>query len=100
MSLWGRWTLVGAIWGLVSLLAFIAVSGSGTASGIPKLIILALALPTAIILATLFTFLAPVFAPLASFMGAAVLLIPVAVRAALGGLTGYLVGLYIERNKE
>jgi hypothetical protein len=99
MSLWRRWTLVGALWGLVSLLAFIAVKSSGSLIGIPKLIILVLALPTAIILATLLTFLAPIFVPLASLMGAAFLLIPVAIRAVFGGLTGYLVSLYRERNK-
>ena len=100
MSLWRRWTLVGALWGLISLLAFIAVKSSGSALGIPKLVVLVLALPTAIILVTLFTFLAPIFVPLASFMGATFLLIPVAIRAALGGLTGYLVSIYRERNKK
>lgn len=94
MILWRKWTLVGGLWGLVSLAAYIAVKSGSSLMGIPSLAIMVLALPTAIILATLLTILAPVFVPLASFMGAAFLLVPVALRAALGGLTGYLVGLY------
>lgn len=98
MSLWRRWTLFGALWGIVSLAAFLAAESSGSLMGIPKLVILVLALPTAIILGTLLTLLAPIFVPLASFMGAAFLLVPVALRAAIGGFTGYLVSIYREEH--
>jgi hypothetical protein len=100
MILWRRWTLVGALWGLVSLAAYMAVKNGSYAQGIPSIVILLLALPTAVIMATLLTLLAPVFVPLASLMGAAFLLVPVAVRAALGGLTGYLLSVYREGKKQ
>lgn len=94
MNLWQRWTLIGALWGIVSLLAFLIAGSSGTVLGIPRIIILILALPTAIVLLTFYTFLAPIFAPIASLLGAFVLLIPVAVRAVLSGVAGYLVTRY------
>lgn len=94
MNLWRKWTLIGALWGIISLLAFLIAKSSGTVLGIPNIIILVIALPTAIILVTFYTFLAPIFAPIASLLGAFVLLIPVVVRAAFGGITGYLVMRY------
>ncbi len=97
MNLWRRWTLIGALWGIISIIAFLIAKSSGTVLGIPPVIILVLAFPTALILITFYTFIAPIFAPIASFLGAFVLLIPIAVRAALGGITGYLVTRYKKR---
>lgn len=94
MRPWKKWTLIGTLWGIISLLAFLIAGSSGTVLGIPPIIILILALPTAIVILTFYTFLAPIFAPIASSLGAFVLLIPVGVRALLGGITGYLVSRY------
>lgn len=94
MNLWQRWTLIGALWGIISLLAFLIAGSNDTVLGIPRIIILTLALPTAIALLTFYTFLAPIFAPIASLLGVFVLFIPVAVRAVLSGVAGYLVTRY------
>jgi hypothetical protein len=99
MNLWQRWTLIGTLWGLVSLLAFLIAKSSGTVLGIPHIIILVIALPTAIVLVTFYTFFAPLFAPLVSLLGAFVLLIPIVVRAVLGGVTGYLFTRYRRAKK-
>lgn len=94
MSLWRRWTLIGFLWGVVSLLAFLVAKSSGTVLGIPHIIILILALPTAIILVTFYTFFAPLFAPIVSLLGVFVLFVPVVVRAVLGGITGYFLARF------
>lgn len=74
MNIWQRWTLIGALWGVISLIAFLVVRSSSTALGMPHIIILVLALPTAMVLLTFYTFLAPIFVPIASLLGAFVLL--------------------------
>lgn len=94
MSLWRRWTLIGGLWGMVSLAAFLMAKGGYIPAGFPGFVVFFLALPTAVILAALLTLLAPIFVPLAFLFGGFFLLIPVGIRAVLSSIAGYLIGRY------